>query len=523
MTDDLRPELQDLNERIAATLDEVRAEAAQKRHDKGLRTARENLEDLVDDGSWMEYGQLVVAAQRNRRDIEDLRLNTAADGVITGTGTVNADLFGAERSRVAVAIDDYTVLAGTQGFFHHDKLDRLFEMALEHALPVLFYTEGGGGRPGDTDVTTRIAGLYIKSFSTFARLSGVVPRIAVNNGYCFAGNAVFFGCADVTIVTKDSWIGMAGPAMIEYGGLGKFDPQQIGPTDVQQHNGVIDILVEDEAEGTRVAKQLLGYFQGDLPDWRAADQEALRDALPADRRWGYPIRRVIETLADEGTFLELRRAYGRGLVTGFCRIEGKPLGLIANDCQQLGGTVDAVAAEKGARFLQLCDAFDIPVVSLVDTPGFLVGPDNETQAAVRRMSSMFVVGANISTPLIAIILRKGYGLGAMSMTGGSFHDPVYTAAWPTGEIGAMGLEGSVRLGYRKELEACETDEEREALFDRLVAKMYEIGRATEAATYFEVDAVIDPAETRSVILKALASAVGGRANRKGKRNFVDTW
>jgi acetyl-CoA carboxylase carboxyltransferase component len=522
MNDELRPDLKQLNERLAQTLDEGRTEATRKRHEKGLRTARENLADLIDEGSWIEYGQLAVAAQRNRRDIEDLQINTAADGVITGTGTVNADLFPAESSRVAVAVDDYSVLAGTQGFFHHDKLDRIFELAEKHALPVVMYTEGGGGRPGDTDVTTRIAGLYITSFSTFARLSGVVPRIAVNNGYCFAGNAVFFGCADITISTRNSWIGMAGPAMIEYGGLGQFKPQEIGPSNVQTANGVIDLLAEDEAHATRLAKQLLGYFQGSISDWDCADQARLRDILPADRRWAYSIRRVIETLADTGSFLELRRGYGRGMVTGFLRIEGRPFGLIANDCQQLGGTVDATAAEKAGRFIQLCDAFDIPLLSLTDTPGFLVGPNNETEAAVRRMSSLFVVGANISTPLIAIILRKGYGLGAMSMCGGSFHDPVYTAAWPTGEIGAMGLEGSVELGYKKELDATESEEERAALFDKLLARMYEIGKATEAATYLEVDAVIDPADTRQVVLKALDTATDGRKG-KPKRNFVDTW
>jgi acetyl-CoA carboxylase carboxyltransferase component len=523
MTEKLRPELANLKERLARTLDEERAEAAEKRHGKGNRTARENLEDLIDEGSWIEYGQLAVAAQRNRRELADLQTSTAADGVITGTGTVNSGLFPDEVCRVAVAVDDYSVLAGTQGFFHHDKLDRIFELAEKHALPVIMYTEGGGGRPGDTDVTTRIAGLYITSFATFARLSGIVPRIAVNNGYCFAGNAVFFGCADITIATRNSWIGMAGPAMIEYGGLGRYEPTEIGPTKVQAENGVIDLVAEDEADATRLARQLMGYFQGTLEHWQSADQTLLRDILPADRRWGYPVRKVIETLADAGTFLELRRAYGRGMVTGFIRIEGRPLGLIANDCQQLGGAVDAVAAEKAARFVQLCDAFDIPLLSLTDTPGFLVGPENEEQAAVRRMSSLFVAGANISTPLIAIILRKGYGLGAMSMCGGSFHDPVYTAAWPTGEIGAMGLEGAVRLGYRKELEAAPNEEEREALFESLLARMYEIGRATEAASYLEIDAVIDPADSRQVILNALDSARNGRDNKHGKRNFVDTW
>jgi len=515
MTDELRPELAALQSRLARTGDEERSAAAAKRHAKGYRTARENLADLVDPGSFTEYGQLAVAAQRNRRDYEDLQNNTAADGVITGIGTVNG-------CQTAVVIYDYAVLAGTQGFFHHHKLDRIFELAEDWGLPVIMYTEGGGGRPGDTDVSTQIAGLNISSFATWARLSGQVPRIAVNNGYCFAGNAALFGCADITVATRSSWIGMAGPAMIEGGGLGVHAPTSIGPTDVQERNGTIDIVAEDEADATRIASQLLGYFQGPVETWECAPQESLRDAVPEDRRWGYPVRRVIETIADSGSFLELRRIYGRPVVTGFMRLEGKPVGLIANDCQQLGGAVDAEASDKAARFLQLCDAFELPVVSLTDTPGFMVGPDSEKQASVRRMSSLFVTGASITVPLVAIFLRKGYGLGAMAMTGGSFAAPVYAAAWPTGEFGGMGLEGAVRLGYKKELEAQENEADREALFERLVARMYEIGKASEAASHLEIDAVIDPVETRSVIIRALAAAQS-RPPQGKRRSFVDTW
>ncbi len=516
MTDELRPELAAVQERLARTLDESREEAAAKRHSKGYRTARENLEDLVDAGTFTEYGQFAVAAQRSRRDYEDLQASTAADGVITGIGEVNG-------RRTAVVVYDYAVLAGTQGFFHHKKLDRIFELAEDWELPVIMYTEGGGGRPGDTDVTTQIAGLNISSFATWARLSGHVPRIAINNGYCFAGNAALFGCADITVATRTSWIGMAGPAMIEGGGLGVHEPTAIGPIDVQERNGTVDIVAEDEADGTRIAKQLLGYFQGPRDEWDCAGQESLRDAVPEDRRWGYPVRQIIETIADSGSFMELRRIYGRPVITGFMRLEGKPLGLIANDCQQLGGAVDAESAEKAARFLQLCDAFELPVLSLTDTPGFMVGPDSEKQAAVRRMSSLFVTGASMTVPIVAIFLRKAYGLGAMAMTGGSFAAPVYAAAWPTGEFGGMGLEGAVRLGYKKELEAAADEAEREALFEKLLARMYEVGKATEAAAHLEIDAVIDPADTRALIIRALNSAPDPRPKHGKRRTFVDTW
>ncbi len=506
MDDDTRPELKAYRDRVNRTLDDARAEARDKRHAKGYRTARENLADLVDEGSFQEYGQFAVAAQRSRREYEDLQSATAADGIITGTCTINAATVATQRSRAAVVVNDYAVLAGTQGFFHHKKLDRICELAMEQRLPMVMYTEGGGGRPGDTDVHVQIAGLNIKSFYTWAALSGVVPRIAVNNGYCFAGNAALFGCADFRIATRTSWIGMAGPAMIEGGGLGKHEPTAIGPIDVQEKNGVVDIVAEDEAHATRLAKQLLSYFQGAIQDWDAAPQESLRDAIPADRRWGYPVRRVIETIADTGSFLELQRIYGRSIITGFIRLQGKPVALIANDCQQLGGAVDSEASEKAARFLDICNAHGLPVLSLTDTPGFMVGPASEVEGAVRRMGTLFTVGAKLTVPVVAIFLRKGYGLGAMAMTGGSFMSPVYAATWPTGEFGGMGLEGAVRLGFRKELEAVEDPAEREQLFEQLVARMYEVGKATEAAAYLEIDAVIDPADTRDVILRALAAA-----------------
>ena len=506
MEKDSRPELNALRERQAKTLDDFRSEARDKRHARGYRTARENVDDLVDAGSFQEYGQLAVAAQRSRRDYEDLQSSTAADGIITGTCTINRDLVGQERAAAAIIVNDYAVLAGTQGFFHHKKLDRLCELAQAHKLPVVMYTEGGGGRPGDTDVTTQIAGLNINSFYTWAAMSGVVPRIAVNNGYCFAGNAALFGCADFTIATRSSWIGMAGPAMIEGGGLGKFEPTAIGPIEVQEKNGVVDIVAEDEAHATAITRQLLSYFQGPVSNWEAGSQDPLRELVPEERRWGYPVRRIIETLADDGSFLELRRIFGLIIITVFILIEGHPVALIANDCQQMGGAVDAEASDKAARFLRTCNAFGLPVLSLTDTPGFMVGPASEEQAAVRRMSDLFLAGAAMVVPVVAIFLRKGYGLGAMAMTGGSFLRPVYAAAWPTGEFGGMGLEGAVRLGFSKELEAVTDAAEREALFDRLVREAYEAGKATEAAAHLEIDAVIDPAQTRAVILRAFAAA-----------------
>ena len=505
ISDSVENALDQLNQQLAASLDSGRKKSIDKRHAKGYRTARENLRQLCDEGSFVEYGQLAVAAQRDRMSSEKLKAETAADGVITGLATINAQQFGEQASQVAIIVNDYTVLAGTQGYFHHRKIDRMLDQAKRSYLPVVMYTEGGGGRPGDTDVKIQIAGLDAPTFASWASLSGQVPMIAVNNGYCFAGNAALFGCADIRIATKTSWIGMAGPAMIEGGGLGSFAPTEIGPMDVQAKNGVVDLVADDEAHATALTQQCLGYFQGGRETWQCADQVELRDMMPADRRYVYDVRSVITQIVDSDSFLELSQAYGCAVITGFARIEGRAVGVIANDCRYLGGAVNAEAAEKTAKFITLCDNFDIPIVSLCDSPGFMVGPASEEEAAVRRMAQLFIAGAKLTTPLVTIFLRKGYGLGAMAMAGGSFHKPIYSASWPSGEFGGMGLEGAVRLGYKKELEAVTEGEERDALFNQLVDKMYERGKATEAAAHLEIDAVIDPADTRAVIVRALKS------------------
>ena len=489
-------------ERLKKLSDESRINAKNKRYKLGLRTARENLYHLIDDESFLEYGAFAVAAQRNRRNYEDLQIDTAADGIITGFCKINSALVSEEKSNAISIIYDYSVLAGTQGFFHHMKLDRICEKAKEFKLPIVIFTEGGGGRPGDTDVTTSVAGLHVPSFALWASLYGRCLRIAVNNGFCFAGNAALFGSADIRIATKNSWIGMAGPAMIEGGGLGKYDPKEIGPSNVQRKNGVIDYIAEDEEDATNIAKKILSYFQGEIKNWKSEDQSQLSNIMPTDRRWSYPVRDIIKIISDIDEFIEIKPEYGKGIITSFVRIEGKPFGLLANDSQHLGGAIDSEGADKASAFIEICSEYGLPIVTLVDTPGFMVGPDSEKQGAVRRMSNLFKIGSKIKVPLTAIFLRKGYGLGAQAMVGGSLHRPLYTVAWPTGEFGAMGLEGAVKLGFKKELERIEDSSKREELFNSLVDKLYDKGKAIEAAAHLEIDAVIDPTETRSVILRS---------------------
>lgn len=511
---DVRADVADVIERHAIGLDARRPEAVERRRARGQRTARENVYDLLDEGSFLEYGPLAVALQRRRRTEDDLRRNTPADGMIGGIGTVDGQ-------KVVVASYDATVLAGTQGWQNHRKKDRLFQLAADGRTPVVMFAEGGGGRPGDVDAPG-VAGLDCLAFKLFAELSGTVPIVGITSGFCFAGNAALLGCCDVIIATEGSSIGMGGPAMIEGGGLGSYSPAEIGPYDVQMANGVIDIGVADEAEAVAVAKRYLSYFRREpVEDWMAADAHELRGLVPDNRVRPYDIRAVVATLADHGSVLELRRGWAPGMVTALVRIEGRPLGLIANNPMHLGGAIDADGADKAARFMQLCDAHDLPILQLCDTPGFMVGPEIESRAQVRHVSRMFVVGANVSVPTGTIVLRKGYGLGAQAMAGGSFKAPRFLVSWPTGEFGGMGLEGAVRLGFRKELDAAPDDEARTKMFDAMVERSYAIGRATNMASHFEIDDVIDPADTRRWVSSLLTVP---RPPRTGPvRPCVDTW
>lgn len=504
-----RPQFAEYEARMALLQDDVRPEVVGKRRKDGLRTARENIADLFDADTFTEYGALAVAAQRSKRALGELQARTQGDGIICGTGMVNG------RPVAAMAVD-YTVMAGTQGYNHHRKMDRLIDVAGRDNLPIVLFAEGGGGRPNDHDVAAMVvAGLNVPSFRHFAAHKG--PKIGIVAGLCFAGNAALFGVCDVRIATKDSWIGMGGPAMIEGGGLGVVDAREIGPSEVQVANGVIDRLVGDEGEAVAAAKVLLGLSGDGLVQGGAKD--VLRDVVPADRTRAYDMREAFTGLVDGGEFLELRRGFGAGMIAGFGRIEGRSIGILANNPMHLGGAIDAEAADKGARFLQLCDAWALPVVTLCDTPGFMVGPEVETTGQVAHVSRLFMAGAHFGQPLVTVILRKAYGLGAMAMAGGGFDRPQYCCAWPTGEVGAMGLEGAVKLGQRTHLAAIEDPQAREAEYKRLVDQLYEHGKALNAASLLEFDAVIDPAQTRHEISKALATA--GPCVPSGR--YVDAW
>ena len=514
-----RADLRAVRERHEIGLDDARPEAVAQRRERGRRTARENLADLLDADTFVEYGPLVFAAQERRRPREELIARTPADGLVGGIGDVDG------RRCVAMSYD-YTVLAGTQGLRNHAKKDRLFEVAERRRLPVVLFAEGGGGRPGDVDMPI-VAGLDCRAFELFAQLSGLVPLVGIASGYCFAGNAALLGCCDVVIATEDSSIGMGGPAMIEGGGLGVFEPGEVGPIDVQYAGGVVDLRAADDADAVALARRYLSYFRGArrAPGTASvAEQQQLRELIPEQRKRVYDVRSVVGTLFDESSVLELRRGFAPGMLTALARVDGRPLGVLANDPAHLGGAIDADGADKAARFLQLCDAFELPVVFLCDTPGFMVGPAAERTATVRHFARMFLVGANLSVPTGTIVLRKGYGLGAQAMAGGGFKAPLFTIAWPTSEFGAMGLEGAVRLGMRRELEAVADPAERERLFEQTVAAAYERGRGINMEAYGEIDDVIDPADSRRWIATLLDESTGRWWESEGKRRpNIDAW
>jgi len=531
--DSIRPDVAEVQHFHHLTTDEARKEATAKRHDAGKRTARENILDLCDPGSFHEYGSLVTAARYADDTFEQLEervIKTAADAMVMGVGRVNGDLVGPENARCVAMSYDYTVLAGTQGRKNHQKQDRMFGVAKKYKLPVVLYTEGGGGRThggirsSGNRVATSVGGLNVRTWRELGKLSGLVPIVGVSSGYCFAGNVVLLGACDVIIATKDSSLGVGGPAVIEGGGLGAYAPSEVGPVSIQEPNGVIDILVEDEVEATAVAKHYLSFFQGRVSDWTENDQRILRHIVPENRRAVYSIRQVIETVADVGSMLELRPRFGLSMVTAFIRIEGRPVGVIGNNSNSpTGGAIDSEGADKASRFMQICDAFDIPILSLIDTPGNMVGPEAERTALIRHCGRMYVAGANITVPYFVVVLRKAYGLGALAMSTGSFDETFFSVSWPTGEFAGMGLEGSVKLGRRAELAAITDLAERKARYEKMVAAAYAWSRALNAATVLEVDDVIDPADTRKWLIMGLKSAPPP-VPRSGKKHlWVDTW
>ena len=551
--DTIRGDLAQVNERRTYTEDDFRAEKIARRHAKNQRSPHENIEHLFD-GTFREYGPLVTAGSWQKQ--QWLRETTQADGLVMGVGSINGELVDQDRARAVVVHYDYMVVAGTQGGRGHYKQDRIYDLARRFRLPLVLFAEGGGGRPGisggeraenqdiasqaglhRTDDDTRSAaavdlagqgggGVPLDSytFTKLCELSGLVPLVGVNSGRCFAGNTVMLASCDVIIAAENSTIGLGGPAMIEGGGLGIYTPEEVGPMSFQVPNGVVDILVKDDEEAIEVAKKYLSYFQGPIKNWEAPDQRKLRHIIPENRSEMYDMRELIETLADQDSVLEIRKAFGTGIITDLIRIEGHPMGLIANNPHHLSGAIDSDASDKAARFLQLCDTFDVPVLSLMDCPGIMVGPEYERAALLRHCARLFVTGANMTTPMFGVVVRKAYGMGVRAMCGGSSLEPFFTVAWPTAEFADMTIDGRVRMSYGNELDAIEDPEERQAVYDRLVSAHVDRARAVNSGgTNYGIDDVIDPADTRAWIAQGLRSVPAVAPRTEKKRPNIDTW
>lgn len=521
----IRADLAEVLHRQRAVLDEGRPDAVARRHARGARTARENVQALCDPGSFVEHGPLVVAAQRERRPLEELIRKTPGDGVVTGFGLVNGTQFERDAAQSLVIAFDETVLAGTMGEMARDKLRHVLAVAYQSRRPVVLFAEGGGGRAGDTGGKVSVTGwtMDVACYYQFGRLSGLVPLVGVTSGRCFAANAGLLACCDVIIATRDANIGVGGPSMIEGGRLGQFTPEQIGPMEVQTRNGVVDLLADDESHATDLARRYLAYFQGSLAAWQACDQRAARFVVPENRLRAYDVRNAITVLADTDSVLELRASFGTGMITALARVEGRALGIIANNPMHLGGAIDSAGADKASRFMRLCEAFRLPILMLCDTPGVMVGPEAEKEATVRKMGRMFVTGANLTVPFFTIVLRKAYGIGAELMAGGWFKAPRFVVSWPTGEFGGMNIEGNVKLAHGARLDAINDPAERKARFDALVSEMHATGRALAVATHNEIDDVIDPATSRAWISSAMASHRDRAPMSEKSVPYVDPW
>jgi acetyl-CoA carboxylase carboxyltransferase component len=481
--------------------DAARTSAVERQHARGALTARERVERLLDSGSFVEYGLLARPAHPD--------LEGPADGIVTGVGAL--------RGRpLAVVSYDYTVLAATQGHVSHLKIDRLFELCREHGWPVAIFSEGGGARAQELGIGF---GPGTKTFVSLARLSGIAPVVCAVVGRAFAGHANLAGLCDFVVATAAATMGMAGPPLVEAATGERLRPEDIGPMDLHAKAGAVDLVVKDDTTAVSALSRYLGYFEGrSAATAAAATSDQLRRLVPEAPRQAYDVRKVITALADADSVMELRPAFARNAVTALARLDGWPVGIIANQPIVMAGAIDAPASDKIARFLQLGDAFDLPLLFLVDTPGFMVGPQVETTALVRHSARVIHALAHAASPVFTVILRKAYGLGYYAMGSPPF-GPALVLAWPTAEFGGMGLEGAVNILHREELE--QVDRPRDVRRER-TDRLREDHTARVVAGKFRLDDVIDPADTRAVLARALGAVQGGRARRRPRRT-IDPW
>ncbi len=502
---EMRDLLQLLEAEQAQLSDGARPEAVARQHRRAAMTARERIAALCDPDTFEELGGLV-------REPGDARIDKPADGLVAGMARI-------EGRWVTVIAQDFTVQGGSSGVLGSEKIERAALGAMRQGTPLVMLLDGGGHRI-QTGQDSRHFALANPLFHDLARMSGWVPMVAAMLGAGFAGPTNYAGLADfVVMVRGQSCMGLAGPALVKAGTGEEIDIEALGGAAAQvDRNGLADLGVADEGAALDAVRRFLSYLpsnaQDPLPMLPApaedpARDEGLLDLVPANTRKAYDVRRVAALIADEGSLFEVKPTYARNAVTALARLGGRPVGIIANQPMQMGGMLTSPACEKIAHFVAICDAYGLPLVYLIDVPGFSIGSAAEKSQLGRRSAKLIYELGHATVPRISLVLRKGYGLGYFAMCGGRSFDADAALAWPTAEICAMSIEGAVNVAYRKEIERSPDPEARRA---ELVAEMRARITPLGGAESFGLDDVIDPRTTRARLIAVLERAPARRQN-----------
>lgn len=509
-----RTRLADVEAARAKVMDAARPEAMAKRRRDNKLSARERVAGLLDEGSFRESGSLVEPLRETEWNAN---LVAPADGVITGSGLI-------EGRPVLVYASDFTVHGGSAGKHGSLKQARLVERASLQGNPLVFMLEGGGHRIQDGQDSRHFAGAA-GTFQGLARLSGWVPMVSAMMGVGFAGPTNYAAFSDFVVMIRGaSTMGIGGPALVKAATGEVIDKEALGGAAVQaDQHGIADLAVESEAECFAAVRRFLSYFPSNarapLPIQPCDDpadrrEDALLDLVPADTRQAYDVRRVIALIADRASVFELKPGYARNIVTSLVRLGGRPVGIVANQPLRRAGMLDAPACEKAAHFIALCDAFGLPLVTLVDVPGFAIGSAAERTGLGRRSGRLLYEFGQITVPRVSIVLRKGYGAGYFAMGGGRSFEADAAFCWPTAEICAMSVEGAVDVAYRRDYESAPDPEARRR---ELIATFKAQLGPVRAAEAFGIDEVLDPRDTRRRLIELFAVCPPRRPSREPPR------
>jgi len=486
-----------------------------KQHERGKLTVRERLDLLFDTDTFVEFG--LLASQQPVRGGEADSDGTPADGVVTGHGLV-------EGRQVWVIAYDFTVMAGSMGAVGEQfKAARVRELALRYRKPIVWLLDSAGARIQEAAGSTFAGTGYL--FADQVVMSGVVPQVAAMLGPCSAGTAYIPGLADfVPMVKETSSMSLGGARLVKAATGEDVTDHDMGGSQVHCYeSGVGDNEVADDRECIELVRKFLSYLPSSNTEpapFRETDDpadrlvEGLEKIVPVSPRAAYDVRRVIKAVFDHESWLEIKPSWAKNLVIGFARAGGHPVGVVANQPMQKGGVLDSDAADKAARFIRMCDAFNVPLVYLMDVPGFIVGSQVEKEGIIRHGAKMLYATAEATVPKITVIMRKAYGAGYYVMCGKGY-GPDVLVAWPLAEISVMGPEGAVNIIFNKQIEAAADPEATRA-------QMIESIRAQInpylAAGWAMIDDVIDPAETRRVIIRGLEQASEKTVDRPWRKH-----